>query len=412
MDGSAWQLQMFSRFTGFKEQYSFVNQPRTAETPAQIQNVPSTDFGGSLTWTRSFFTDHLVTAGTDARVIFGQSNDQFFDATGTAIVTTQTSKGKQTFNGIFVQDIYSPIPRLQIIGAARVDYWRNYDGQITTNPVGQASTVTNFGSSSRALINPKLSFHYQLTEVWAVRGGTYTAFRAPTLSELYRPSSVEDLILLPNPSLGPEFLKGGEIGVDYGGQGPLRARLTGFWNNLKNAIGNVSAGTDPVTGEDTARVRQNIGHARIRGFEAEAAYRLPWNLSLTASYLYTEATVTDNPAEPDLVGKRLAQVPWQTATVGVQYTNPALFNVLVQWRYVGNQFEDADNNDPLGHYYVMDMSASRDIPKLSFLPERQHGQIFLGIQNLFQRQYYVDRGGEIFKTGTPLMITAALRVQF
>ena len=412
MDGSAWQLQGFSRFTQFTEQYSSVNAARTAETPRQIQEVPSTDFGGSLTWTRAFFTDHLVTAGTDARVIFGQSNDQFFNATGTAIATNQVSAGKQIFNGVFVQDIYSPIPQLQLIGAARVDYFRNYDGQITTTPAGQAPTVTNFAAENRAVFNPKLAFHYRLSEEWALRGGTYTAFRAPTLSELYRQSSVEDLVLQPNPMLAPEFLKGGEVGVDFGGKGPLRARLTGFWNNLRNPIGNVASAQDPVTGEDSERTRANIGRARVRGMEAEAQYQLPWGFTLTASYLYTEALVTENSADPDLVGKRLAQVPWHTATVGLQYTNPALFNALVQWRYVGNQFEDADNRDALGSYYVVDMSASRDLPKLSVLSERQQGQLVLGIQNLFDRSYTVDRGGGIFKTGTPFLITAALRMQF
>ena len=412
MDGSAWQLQVFSRFTRFNEQYSSANESRTAERPTQIQEVPSTDFGGSLTWTRTFFTDHLVTAGTDARVIIGQSNDQFFNATGTAIATNQVSAGKQTFNGFFVQDIYSPIPRLQLIGAARVDYFQNYDGQITTTSAGQGPVVSNFASQNRALINPKLAFHYRLSEDWAIRGGSYTAFRVPTLSELYRQSSVEALVLQPNPTLGPEFLKGGEVGVDYWGKGPLRARLTGFWNNLRNPVGNMASIRDPVTGEDTERTRANIGRARVRGVEADAQYQLPWGFTLTASYLYTEALVTENPQDPDLVGKRLAQVPLHSATVGVQYTNPALFNALVQWRYVGNQFEDADNHDALGSYYVVDMSASRDLPKLSFLSERQPGQLVLGIQNLFNRHYNVDRGGDIFKTGTPFLITAALRLQF
>ena len=60
---------------------------------------------------------------------------------------------------------------------------------------------------------------------------------------------------------------------------------------------------------------------------------------------------------------------------------------MVQWRYVGNQFEDADNRDALGSYYVVDMSASRDLPKLSVLSERQQGQLVLGIQNQFNRSY-------------------------
>ena len=83
----------------------------------------------------------------------------------------------------------------------------------------------------------------------------------------------------------------------------------------------------------------------------------------------------------------------------MQYTKPALVNAMVQWRHVGNQFEDADNRDALGSYYVVDMSASRDLSEAECLSERQEGQLVMGIQNLFNRSYNVDRGGDIFKTG-------------
>jgi hypothetical protein len=38
--------------------------------------------------------------------------------------------------------------------------------------------------------------------------------------------------------------------------------------------------------------------------------------------------------------------------------------------------------------------------------------MFFGIQNLLDRDYIVDRGGGIFKTGTPFLVSGGLQVQF
>lgn len=411
-DGSHWGLTIFSHLTTFNERFSGVSDDRTSETPTQLQEVPSTDVGGAFTWSRKFFTDHLLTAGTDFRLIEGESRDAFFDDTGTSIADRRISSGEQTFLGFFAQDLYTPIPQLQIALGVRLDYFRNFNGRATDTPAGMPTTVTRFPDQDRTAWSPRLSFRYQLREGLALRGAGYQAFRAPTLSELYRRSSIEGLVLRENPHLGPEFLEGGELGFDYTGLPGLNARLTGYWNNLRSPIANLTTARDPVTGEDTERTRANLGLARIRGIEADLEYRLTSQWTLTGSYLYSEALILDNPSDRDLEGKRLTQVPWHSATLGVRYTNPALFNLYVQWRYEGKKFEDADNMDKLAGYYVVDLTLSKPIPPLSFLPTFRGGEVFLAIQNLFDRQYDTDKGGGILKIGTPLQIQGGLRLEF
>ena len=64
-------------------------------------------------------------------------------------------------------------------------------------------------------------------------GAGYQAFRAPTLNELYRQFRVQNIVTLANPSLGPERLTGGEIGLDYTILVDWLLTLTGFWNALQ-----------------------------------------------------------------------------------------------------------------------------------------------------------------------------------
>jgi len=220
-DGSKWQLNIFSHLTTFNEQFSRINDSRTSESTQQIQEVPSTDVGGNLTWARSFSANHLLTTGTDFRLIDGESRDTFVDPAGT-IAEHRLSRGEQTFFGFFVQDLYTPNPRLDVALGIRLDHYKIFHGSVTspvTNP-----KVISIPDQDRTVISPKLAFRYELFDALAVRGAGYRAFRAPTLSELTRESSVERLRFLPNRFLGPEFLEGGEIGVDYAGLSVFRRR--------------------------------------------------------------------------------------------------------------------------------------------------------------------------------------------
>ncbi len=111
--------------------------------------------GGAFTWTRRFFTDHLLTAGTDFRLIDGETHDTFVDPSG-AISEVRISKGQQTFFGFFVQDVYTPIPKLQIALGVRVDYFQNNDLSVTDTLTGQPTTVTKVQDRDDTAVSPKL----------------------------------------------------------------------------------------------------------------------------------------------------------------------------------------------------------------------------------------------------------------
>ena len=214
---------------------------------------------------------------------------------------------------------------------------------------GPSSTM-NFADHMRTATNPRFGLRYGPWSWLTLHAGLYEAYRAPTLAELYRQSSVENLVLLPNPQLGPEFLDGGEIGAQFRKIPGLTLGWTGYWDYLHNPIGNVVTATSPVTGADVERTRVNLGRARIRGYQVDCEYNFFWlnwlrwsqhnpTLSLSVDYLRSEATLTSNPPDPTLVGRRLALVPWNTFDIGLRYSDSLIGDIWVQEQYQGKQYE-------------------------------------------------------------------------
>jgi iron complex outermembrane receptor protein len=416
--GDLFHLSVYAHLSSYFQNFSTVNAARTAETPTQLQSVPSTDVGGFLTWTRTFFTYHQVAAGGDFRLIDGQSQDRFFNPAGTFIADQRVSSGRQNFFGGYVEDVFSPSNALQIDASVRGDFFDSFDGKIADTPVGGAPSTVTFPAHMRTATSPKLGLRYNPWSWLTLRAAIYEAFRVPTLAELYRQSSVEDLVLLPNPNLQPEFIEGGEIGFQFRKFKGLTIGVTGYWDILHHPISNVVTAANPITGEDAERTRVNFGRARIRGYEIDAEYSLssllytssPYldPITITGSFLESEATLTSNPPDSTLVGRRLALVPWQTINLGLRYQNPIFGELTVQQQYWGKQYEDSDNHDIQGNYWVTNLTLSKTFDEFTQARWLNGATVFAKIQNMMNRTYIIDLGGGIPKVGTPLLIQFGL----
>jgi outer membrane receptor protein involved in Fe transport len=419
--GDVFSTSIYSHLSTYHENFSTENDARTIETPSQTQRIPSTDVGGFLTWTRTFFQQHTIAAGGDFRLIDGTSYDNFYNTAGTVIDDHRKSSGKQQFYGLYVEDLFRPLEQLEIDVSVRGDVFTNYDGKIIDSPVGAPSTTQTFTNRVRTATSPRLGIRYDPWKWLNLHLGLYEAYRAPTLAELYRQSSVEDLVLLPNPRLNPEWLDGGEIGAVFKLIHGLTAGWTGYWDNLHDPINNVVTATNPVTGADAERTRENLGRARICGYQADLEYDFDWinwyqwsgyhpDLSVMANYLRSEATLTSSPPDTTLVGRRLALVPWDTLSVGLRYSDSMLGEFWFQEQYQGKQWEDSDNHDLQPSYWVTNMSWSRAIPHFGTVPTLDASTVYLKVQNVFNNQYIIDLGGDVPHIGTPLMIVGGFTV--
>jgi outer membrane receptor protein involved in Fe transport len=110
-------------------------------------------------------------------------------------------------------------------------------------------------------------------------------------------------------------------------------------------------------------------------------------------------------AQPALEGKRLAQVPEQTATVSVRFDRPEWFTAALTVRYVGGQFEDDLNTLPLGSYPLVDVYLGRRVARW--------GELFVAVENLLDRTYAVGRSTEgVVSIGGPRLVRGGLRLVF
>jgi iron complex outermembrane receptor protein len=108
-----------------------------------------------------------------------------------------------------------------------------------------------------------------------------------------------------------------------------------------------------------------------------------WTLRL--GHMFSDAKVTEAPAQPDLAGKRLAQDPRNRTTAAVTYSSAQIATITGEVRYLGRQYEDDLNTLGIGAVVLVDARVERSL--VAGLA------IFASGQNLFGRRYIVGRAG-------------------
>ena len=130
-------------------------------------------------------------------------------------------------------------------------------------------------------------------------------FRAPSLNELFRGFRVGNNFTLANAGLTPEELHGVEIGAGDD-NGAFTWNLTGFWNQISDAITNVTLATGPVTYPGAGFIpsggqvlqRQNVGDIRAFGIEGDVQWAISDMVSLRGGFNLTDAHVLGGTVAP------------------------------------------------------------------------------------------------------------------
>ena len=254
--GNDWGVNVFSHIQTFESSFSKVAPDRASETLALVQDVPSRDVGVNTQWSQQLMNFHRITLGSDIRWIKADNKEDVFLSDGFNI-RDRFILGEQLNAGVFLQDLMTPTPRVTLVLGARIDYWRNFSASRVENlnTTGE-TTATNFPNSSQTTLTPQAGVLFRASDDFILRGAFYQGFRSPTLNELYRPFRVGNVVTNPNENLGPERLIGGETGFNYSIRRNLFWRVTGFWNQLKDSISNVTISATPTL---ISRQRQNLG---------------------------------------------------------------------------------------------------------------------------------------------------------
>jgi len=214
---------------------------------------------------------------------------------------------------------------------------------------------------------------YRITSAYLIRQtgtkikGTYgTGFKAPSLYQLFAPVYGDE-------NLKPEKSKGWDAGVEqslFGERVVLGA--TYFHNRFKDLIDFDSAASKYI----------NVGEAETKGVEMSASLRPLEDLTLRASYTYTDT-------EDKATGHPLLRRAQNKAGVDVGYRFLAKGNVNLGLVYVGKR-EDLDYSAfparrvELDEYHLVNLAASYDISK--------NIQVYGRIENLADESYEEVKG--------------------
>ena len=446
-DESDLQASVFGDFENFHSTFLAVTAPSATVAARSIvrltvdQRVPTNAGGAMVQWGKALGSWNYFTAGTDYRWVDGDSQEDSYNAApgpvtppvqNAVLALQRVSGGTQRSIGAYAQDIVTPLPKMTLTLAARVDHWKNYDPHNLETAVIAGTAVNNkpaclatggapptcLQDRDDTVVSPRAAVRYQLAPWISAWGDIGAGFRAPTLNELYRQFRVGTVLTLANDQLGPERLVGGEAGVSIAPLRDLTIRTTWYDNRVTNPVSNV---TIAQVGANVTQQRQNLGGTRIWGVQSDLEYRIGTSWKVSGGYLYNQATVTDGGlTNASLVGKFLPQVPKHRGSAHLTYSDPKIASVAFGIMVFGMQFDDDQNSrvipapalsdagyaasaaPGLPGYTIVDFSATRTIVR--------NVEAFFGVENVFDQTYFV---GTLPTTiGSPRLINGGIRVRF
>jgi outer membrane receptor protein involved in Fe transport len=372
LGGGVWTGRVAGGTQEYYQTFTAVTADRRSERLTTAQTTPS-DFATYFGQWAGALQNMALMVGGEGRRTESEVQELRYSLTG---VETGPffAGGVETSNALFGRVSFAAADRLTLALGGRADFWRS-------TPDGD-----DLPQGSANFFSPRISAEVRASEDTTVHAAFYRGYRTPTLNELHRGFRVGTVVTNPNPLLTPERLTGVEGGVLFS-QGDLSARVTGFWNQLDDAITNVTVSVAPA---QTTRQRQNTDTVRATGVELEADYRAfaRWTLSGLAGV--TWSTFSNAPAQPDIEGNRVPQVPIFQLGGGLTYLDPRGFTGSVQARTFGSQYEDDLNSFKLRGYGILDASATQQVTR--------GVNVFMALENLFNTDYDTGRTP---RTGLP-----------
>lgn len=289
------------------------------------------------------------------------------------------ASGQASSLGAYVQDEWQISTDLLAHLGLRYDSWQNDKGSVATPGWTSGQIFKDYPSHGAVAWSPKLAVRYQLQPGFAVRTSYGSAFRAPSVYELYRSSKIGLTTYSANPELKPETVRTLDLGAELMPWRGAEVKLTFFKNRMEDFI--YTEG-----GSSTTKTRINAELAESQGFTLGFSQKLGLESHLFASYTHTASEVKKNSRAPTSVGKMLTFLPKNQATLGAD-TLRGPWTLAANVRYASKQYASDDNSDIADKvpgvydaYVLADMKVTYQFDK------RFAGS--LAIDNLFNREYF------------------------
>jgi outer membrane receptor protein involved in Fe transport len=349
------------------------------ERPGALTAIPTDSRGLSaragLQRFHAFGAEHEVLAGVGFVQASGETSDDLRRdtmLTHTPMVA-RSLHGEHRFMTAYIDDTVRFIRGIDVTTSVVVEQWRNLGGDSTITYGSGPSMESETPDVSSLLVSPSLGVVGHVTDKVSLVGRSYRSLRAPTLTELYRPSWLADGLTAANPELRAETVWTTELGPQLS-VGSLDIRASAYVSEIDDPITSVTL--DGTMEDGAVRQRRNIDHARVAGARGAMSWRPAKSWLASVGYTYARST-TD-------AGRELAQTPRHVTTALLTYDSASVATLTGAVRYVGTSYLDDRNTTRLGGYTVIDAIAVRKI----------HGRLsgFIGVDNLLDRRYLLGRG--------------------
>jgi len=417
-DGYGWRLQAWRIDSNLANSSASVSADRSTTTPANDQfKTPATGWGLNAALRRrmaDFAGGRLEwELGADARFNEGETNELFSNPTGAGFARIRRAGGETAVAGAYVDASWTAAEWL-VAGGVRVDRWENTGGFRQENTLATGAVLLNESDPDRSgeVVSARLALRRDLGGGYAARAAAYSGFRPATLNELHRPFRVGNDITEANAALTPETLKGVETGLAFDREG-VRWGASVFWNQIEDAIVNVTLGSGPATfpragfvpAGGVLRQRQNAGTIDAWGVELTGALDLSSAVSLNAAASWTDAEIDGGSSAAQLTGLRPAQAPEWSATAGLDWRATDRLTLALAARYESSRFDDDLNSRVLDAAVTLDARGEWALTRTATL--------WMAADNLFDENVEVSETGTgIAGYGPPRTVSIGLRVSY
>ncbi len=360
---------------------------------------------------RKMMNRNELTIGTD-----GQYNKVRSAAQATDIVTGEESAldtrypggGSNMYYGaVYAQHLLKLVPgKLILNDGIRLNY---------TNLRASFSDTVFFpfpysdAKQQNTALSGNLGLVYMPSYKWRFTANGATGFRSPNIDDLGKvfESVGGQILVVPNPDLGPEYTYNADLGVSYTDGEHIRLEANGFYTWFRNAIVTSAftlGGDDSVLydGKLTQVVaNQNKAKAYLYGFNAAVTLKLAPRVTLYSSFNYTygryEQAGTEVPLDhvPPVFGKTSLAYK-QNRFEGEIY---AMYN---GWKRLADYSPSGEDN--LNYATPQGMPAWYTLNLRTGYRLNEHLSVQLALENIMDYNYRVFASG-ISAPGRNLVLT-------
>ena len=230
--------------------------------------------------------------------------------------------------------------------------------EILKNFDAVAGARYTYNSQFGSAFTPKLSLMYEVAE-WRFRGGVGTAFRAPSIKELYYDFDHQGMFwVYGNPDLKAEKGLYSSLSAEYT-EGLLNVSVSAYYNNINNKITQYDV-INAAGGNE--KYYKNVSSATLRGIDVTFSYLFSKHLAVRANYSFCDAVdnstglqLEDNVKHSGTVSLtwngRIARSPFSLQIAG-RMNSPKLYQQIITGSD-GSQTVSMEESDPYSIWKIV-----------------------------------------------------------